>query len=132
MAGERLTARFSLHSQVWSRLTGKCFETATSHIQTVVTNKKEMNKTKYIFIFILAILLCGCSATYKMNRGKVIPSDFNAKINITTTAKGVMLIPCEYEEKNKKKAKGKKRLFHRVNLKDKRALLPTVLVLECH
>ena len=97
MAGERLTARFSLHSQVWSRLTGKCFETATSHIQTVVTNKKEMNKTKYIFIFILAILLCGCSATYKMNRGKVIPSDFNAKINITTTAKGVMLIPCEYE-----------------------------------
>lgn len=36
MAGERLPARFSLHSQLWFRWTGKCFETATSHMQTVV------------------------------------------------------------------------------------------------
>jgi hypothetical protein len=55
-----------------------------------------MNKTKYIFALTLAILLFGCSTIYKMNRGKVVPSDFNAKINITTS-KGVMLIPCEYE-----------------------------------
>jgi hypothetical protein len=35
MAGERLPARFSLRSQLWFRWTGKCFETATSHMQTV-------------------------------------------------------------------------------------------------
>src|SRR5690606_27712536 len=42
MAGERLPARFSLRSQLWFRWTGKCFETATSHMQTVRHN---MNKT---------------------------------------------------------------------------------------
>lgn len=36
MAGERLPARFSLRSQLWFLGTGKCFETATSHMQTVV------------------------------------------------------------------------------------------------
>jgi len=36
MAGERLQAGFSLRSQLWFRWTGKCFETATSHMQTVV------------------------------------------------------------------------------------------------
>ncbi len=35
MAGERLPARFSLRSQLWFRWTRKCFETATSHMQTV-------------------------------------------------------------------------------------------------
>jgi hypothetical protein len=35
MAVERLPARFSLFSQLWFRWTGKCFETATSHMQTV-------------------------------------------------------------------------------------------------
>lgn len=36
MAYERLPTRFSLRSQLWFRWTGKCFETATSHMQTVV------------------------------------------------------------------------------------------------
>jgi len=56
MAGERLPARFSLRSQFWFRWTGKCFETATSHMQTVVCNTKrpiDMKKTssylKYTF-----------------------------------------------------------------------------------
>jgi len=35
MAGERLPARLSLRSQLWFRWTGKYFETATSHMQTV-------------------------------------------------------------------------------------------------
>jgi hypothetical protein len=35
MAGESLTARFSLLSQLWFRWTEKCLETATSHMQTV-------------------------------------------------------------------------------------------------
>jgi len=38
MAGERLPARFSLSSQLWFLGTGKCFETATNHMQTVVLN----------------------------------------------------------------------------------------------
>ena len=38
MAGEQLSARLSLHRQLWFRWTGKCFETATSHMQTVVCN----------------------------------------------------------------------------------------------
>ena len=36
MAGERLPARFLFRSQLWFRWTRKCFETATSHMQTVV------------------------------------------------------------------------------------------------
>lgn len=35
MAGEWLSEKFSLSSQVWFRWTGKCSETATSHMQTV-------------------------------------------------------------------------------------------------
>lgn len=35
MAGERLPARFLLRSKLRFRWTGKCFETATSHMQTV-------------------------------------------------------------------------------------------------
>jgi hypothetical protein len=34
MAGERLSARFSLRCQFWFWWTEKCFETATSHMQT--------------------------------------------------------------------------------------------------
>ncbi len=41
MAGERLPARFSLRSQLRFRWTGKCFETATSHMQTVSGNLNE-------------------------------------------------------------------------------------------
>jgi uncharacterized protein with ParB-like and HNH nuclease domain len=41
MAGERLPARFSLRSQLWFRWTGKCFETATSHMQTVDSWERE-------------------------------------------------------------------------------------------
>ena len=40
MADERLPARFSLRNQLWFRWTGKCFETATSHMQTVGCNLK--------------------------------------------------------------------------------------------
>jgi hypothetical protein len=41
MAGERLPARSSLRSQLLFRWTGKCFETGTSHMQTVRTPKNE-------------------------------------------------------------------------------------------
>ncbi len=41
MAGEQLPARFSLRSQTWFQWTGKCFETATSHMQTVEWNCKK-------------------------------------------------------------------------------------------
>jgi hypothetical protein len=39
MAGESLTARFSLLSQLWFRWTEKCLETATSHMQTDIANR---------------------------------------------------------------------------------------------
>ena len=42
MAGERMPARYSLLSQLWFRWTGKCFETATSHMQNVVCNLNKM------------------------------------------------------------------------------------------
>ena len=35
MAGKWLPAKFSLRIQLWFRQTGKCFETAPSHMQTV-------------------------------------------------------------------------------------------------
>ena len=40
MAGERLPARFSLLSQLWFLWTEKCFETATSLMQTA---KKQLS-----------------------------------------------------------------------------------------
>ena len=39
MAGERLTARFQLRGKLFFRWTGKCFETATSHMQTVLCER---------------------------------------------------------------------------------------------
>ena len=45
MAGKRLPARPSLRCQLWFRWTGKCFETATSHMQTVVSKLKNKVKT---------------------------------------------------------------------------------------
>lgn len=54
MAGKRLPARLSLLSQLWFRWTGKCFETATSHMQTVSGNL--MKRQNYIFIFVTALL----------------------------------------------------------------------------
>ena len=45
MAGERLPVRFSLRSQLWFRWTGKCSETATSHMQTVM-GKFDKNKNQ--------------------------------------------------------------------------------------
>jgi hypothetical protein len=52
MAGESLTARFSLLSQLWFRWTEKCLETATSHMQTVTSKpKKQTNdRTKREFL----------------------------------------------------------------------------------
>ncbi len=55
-----------------------------------------MTRTKYILSLTLVIILYGCSTAHKMNRGKVVPSDFNVTLNFTTS-KGIMLIPCEYE-----------------------------------
>ncbi len=43
MADKRLPARFSLRSQLWFRWTGMCFETATSHMQTVTTHLRNDN-----------------------------------------------------------------------------------------
>ncbi len=51
MAGERLPARFLLRSQLWFRWTGKCFETATSHMQTVMANPKKINTDKIRIIY---------------------------------------------------------------------------------
>ena len=45
MAGERLVSRFSLRRLLRFRWTGKCFETATSHMQNVVHNYR-MEKPK--------------------------------------------------------------------------------------
>ena len=47
MAGESLTARFSLLSQLWFRWTEKCLETATSHMQTVSHKLKIELQTKF-------------------------------------------------------------------------------------
>jgi len=47
MAGEWLPARFSALYQVRHGRTGKCFETATSHMQTVVGNLNEPPEAKY-------------------------------------------------------------------------------------
>ena len=58
MAGEQLSARFLLHSQLWFRWTGKCFETATSHMQTVMHNTRTtMKQTLLILTFVLTTLL---------------------------------------------------------------------------
>lgn len=59
MAGERMSARFSLRSQLWFRWTGKCFETATSHMQTVSGNlkKKDLRIISTIFL-ILSLSSC--------------------------------------------------------------------------
>ena len=59
--------------------------------------KLKMNKS-YIFIIALVISIHGCSTTHKMKRGTVVPSEFYETISITT-AKGIVLVPCEYEGK---------------------------------
>jgi hypothetical protein len=55
MAGDRLPARLLLRSQLWFRWTGKCFEAATSHMQTVVlqvsTLVKQMKKASEFLDF---------------------------------------------------------------------------------
>ncbi len=57
MAGERLPARLSLLNQLWFRWTGKCFETATSHMQTLIYNLCKRciltNIMKYTLLFII-------------------------------------------------------------------------------
>ena len=60
MAGERLQAGFSLRSQLWFRWTGKCFETATSHMQNVsckvTTTNKNIHKMKSVDAYIYIII----------------------------------------------------------------------------
>jgi hypothetical protein len=65
MAGELLSAGVSLRSQLWFRWTGKCFEIATSHMQTVVHHNfrtvKTTNKmTRLLIVIVTAILFCSC------------------------------------------------------------------------
>jgi hypothetical protein len=67
MAGERLPARFSLRSQFWFRGTGKCFETATSHMQTVIGHfktQKFQNGLTMTRIFIILFSLIGFESIY--------------------------------------------------------------------
>lgn len=45
MAGESLNTRFSALNQVRLRQTGKCFETATSHMQNVTRKLKRQTRT---------------------------------------------------------------------------------------
>jgi hypothetical protein len=59
MAGERLPARFSLRSQLWFRWTGKCFETATSHMQTVARNSKKTRMEIKTILIIVGLLATG-------------------------------------------------------------------------
>src|SRR5690606_32058195 len=42
MASKDMSASFSLRSQLWFRWTGRCFETATSHMQAVGCKLKKM------------------------------------------------------------------------------------------
>ena len=42
MAGERLSARFSLRSRLWFRLTGTRSEAATRHMQNVGSKQKKI------------------------------------------------------------------------------------------
>ena len=72
MAGNWLPARFSLHSQLWFRWTGKCFETATSHMQTVAANIK----MKRLLIILLPYLLTSCfSENEKSETTEIVSND---------------------------------------------------------
>lgn len=53
-------------------------------------------RTAYLFTLVLLIAAFGCSITKKMERGTVVPSIFYETIDFTT-AKGIMLVPCEFE-----------------------------------
>lgn len=59
-----------------------------------------MSRNLYLFSLLIILISSGCSTTNKMRKGEVIPSEFNATIDITTT-KGIVLVPCEYEGKIK-------------------------------
>ncbi len=53
MAGERLPERLLPHSQPWFRWTGKCFESATSHMPTLGAIKKMTMKKLLILSWIM-------------------------------------------------------------------------------
>ena len=56
-----------------------------------------MQRTKsFAIILILLPLFLGCSLARKMQRGKVAPQVYMEKLNFTT-AKGIILVPCEFE-----------------------------------
>lgn len=61
MAGKRLPIRLSLRSQLWFRGTGMCFETATSHMQTVEHKLKKIKMAIYY-----PPLFCGIGTTLKV------------------------------------------------------------------
>lgn len=79
MAGERQPTRLSLRIQLWFRRTGKCFETATSHIQTRCKQANhdriqkmiiliEKMKNSIVTLFILApIYLFAQSSDYSVS-----------------------------------------------------------------
>jgi hypothetical protein len=78
MAGERLPARFSLRSQRWFRWTGKCFETATSHMQTVGYKLKNMKKS-------LILLIMATTGMFSCGQGSKSTSDTVDSENLNST-----------------------------------------------
>lgn len=67
MAGERLSARFSLRSQLWFRWTGKCLETATSHMQTVTGKQCKTELVAKITFLPLKLILSRIKLNAKNN-----------------------------------------------------------------
>lgn len=70
MAGERLPARFSLRSQLWFRWTGKCLETATSHMQTVVRHFRMTFKPTILNVA-TGMFIIGCFLHATFNYGQL-------------------------------------------------------------
>ncbi len=70
MAGERLPARFSPRSELRFRCTGKCFETATSHMQSV---RRKLKKTlpvrlNIIYLYVFNLFVMDSKLTLKLDK----------------------------------------------------------------
>ncbi len=63
-------------------------------------NKYQFTRLILVHFTISSLFLLSCSIHHKMERGKVVPSRFYEKIQFTT-AKGLMLVPAEFEGKTK-------------------------------
>ncbi len=80
MAGEQLPARVSLRSQPWFQWTGKCFETATSHMQTVVHNRTAQKTMKIALVIIGLIYSSYCLGQDESLKLKIYSDFINADI----------------------------------------------------